>query len=113
MDSAAHTRILAHAEHRRPVLVWRVAYDTFLGVLAGSRTVVLSLDSPTGSSIAAPATATLTILDKQSAGTVQFATAPSAETLSGETLPLTFHAFWNRAISRMKRRCWCSGPTGS
>ena len=30
-----------------------------------------------------------------------------------ETLPLTFQAFWNRAISRMKRRCWCSTPTGS
>jgi len=45
--------------------------------------------------------------------TVQFATAPSAETLSGETLPLTFQAFSKRFISRMKRRCWCSAPTGS
>jgi len=37
MASAAHTRILAHAEHRRPVLVWRVACDGFLQVQAGGR----------------------------------------------------------------------------
>ena len=37
IDSAGHTRILAHAEHRRTALVWRVACDAFLQVLAGSR----------------------------------------------------------------------------
>ena len=37
IDSAGNTRILAHAEHRRTALVWRVACDAFLQVLAGSR----------------------------------------------------------------------------
>ena len=37
IGSAGHTRILAHAEHQRTVLVWRVAGDAFLQVLAGSR----------------------------------------------------------------------------
>ena len=37
IGSAANTRILAHAEHRRTALVWRVAGDAFLQVLAGSR----------------------------------------------------------------------------
>ena len=35
--SAGNTRIVAHAEHRRTALVWRVACDAFLQVLAGSR----------------------------------------------------------------------------
>ena len=37
MDSAANTRIVAHAEHQCTALVWRVACDGFLQVLAGSR----------------------------------------------------------------------------
>ena len=37
MNSAANTRIDTHAEHRRAVLVWRVAGDGFLQVLAGRR----------------------------------------------------------------------------
>ena len=37
IGSAANTRIEAHAEHRRTALVWRVAGDAFLQVLAGSR----------------------------------------------------------------------------
>ena len=37
IGSAANTRILAHAEYRRTALVWRVAGDAFLQVLAGSR----------------------------------------------------------------------------
>ncbi len=34
---------------------------------------------------------------------------PVGRQRGGETSPCTFQAFWNRAISRMKRRCWCSG----
>ena len=37
IGSAGNTRIVAHAEHRRTALVWRVAGDAFLQVLAGSR----------------------------------------------------------------------------
>src|SRR5712691_4722637 len=37
IDAAANTRIKAHAEHWSTVLVWRVACDAFLYVLAGSR----------------------------------------------------------------------------
>ena len=37
IEPAANTRILAHAEHRRTALVWRVACDAFLQVQAGSR----------------------------------------------------------------------------
>ena len=37
ISSADNTRILAHAEHRRTALVWRVAGDAFLQVLEGSR----------------------------------------------------------------------------
>jgi hypothetical protein len=37
IGSAGHTRILAHAEHQRTVLVRRVAGDAFLQVRAGSR----------------------------------------------------------------------------
>ena len=37
MDSAAHTRVLAHGEHQRPALVWRVVCNAFLQVLAGRR----------------------------------------------------------------------------
>jgi hypothetical protein len=37
MESTGHTQILAHAEHRRTLLVWRVAGDGFLQVLAGRR----------------------------------------------------------------------------
>jgi hypothetical protein len=58
------------------------------GVLAGSRTVLLSLDSPTGASLGTPSTATLTILDKQSAGTLQFASA-SASVLEGNVAHVT------------------------
>src|SRR5204863_678492 len=58
------------------------------GVLVGSRTVLLSLDTPLGASIGTPATAILTIQDKQSAGTVQFATA-SASVLEGGVLHVT------------------------
>src|SRR5438067_10340748 len=35
--SAGNTRIVANAEHHRTALVWRVAGDAFLQVLAGSR----------------------------------------------------------------------------
>jgi hypothetical protein len=34
---AGHTWILAHAEHQRTALLWRVAGDAFLQVLAGRR----------------------------------------------------------------------------
>jgi hypothetical protein len=37
MDSAANTQILADAEHQCTALVWRVACDGFLQVLAGNR----------------------------------------------------------------------------
>ena len=32
-DAAGNTRVLAHAEHQRTALVWRVACDAFLHVL--------------------------------------------------------------------------------
>ena len=35
IDAAGNTRILAHAERRRTALVWRVAGDAVLQVLAG------------------------------------------------------------------------------
>src|SRR5262249_5284636 len=35
IDSAGNTRILTHAEYRCAALVWRVACDAFLQVLAG------------------------------------------------------------------------------
>ena len=37
ISPAANARILAHTEHRRTALVWRVACDAFFQVLAGSR----------------------------------------------------------------------------
>ena len=37
MASAGNTRILAHTEYQRTALVWCVACDGFLQVLAGSR----------------------------------------------------------------------------
>ena len=37
IGSAGHTQILTYAEHQRTALVWRVACDAFLIVLAGSR----------------------------------------------------------------------------
>ena len=37
IGAAGNTRIEAHAEHQRTALVWRVACDGFLQVLAGRR----------------------------------------------------------------------------
>jgi hypothetical protein len=55
-------------------------------VATGSRTVGLTLSSPAGASIGATNPATLTIQDKQSAGTIQFAasTATVVEGLPGD-----------------------------
>ncbi len=52
------------------------------GAVAGGHTVGLTLSGPVGASLGATATATLTIQDKQSAGTLQFA-ARSATVVEG------------------------------
>jgi hypothetical protein len=53
------------------------------GVLGGPRTVLLSLAGASGASIGTPGTATLNILDRQSAGTLQFARATASVVETG------------------------------
>ena len=58
------------------------------GLLAGSRTVLLSLTGVAGGTLGTPSTATLTIQEKQSAGTVQLANA-TASVLEGGVVRVT------------------------